>query len=206
MENVLFCFPFGSCVQYFNFLMFLSFSLQGQHIDEMNSGCRLFVSTSFIEKSMVTNFDNKWGDQNDLDGDMGFWVALGPEGPWDGFRSLFPLSVIAMKLQNDFVALEVSMKDGKKHAVFRGLATVTNDSDVRLNISTYHVSLVNGHDISSGISRNDIVIEEIFENQQYHPGTGWGNSEHGSREKDPGRWSTKDFSYSSKVSLLNIYI
>lgn len=172
----------------------------------MNSGCRLFVSTSFIEKSMVTDFDNKWGDQNDLDGDMGFWVALGPEGPWDGFRSLLPLSVIAMKLQNDFVALEVSMKDGKKHAVFRGLATVTNDSDVRLNISTYHVSLVNGHDISSGISRNDIVIEEIFENQQYHPGTGWGNSEHGSHEKDPGRWSTKDFSYSSKVSLLNIYI
>ncbi|XP_012842600.1 PREDICTED: uncharacterized protein LOC105962815 isoform X1 [Erythranthe guttata] len=171
---------------------------KGEYIDEMHSCSCLFVSTSFIEKSMATDFEDKWGDRDDVDEDMGFWVALGPEGPWDGFRSLLPLSVITMKLQNDFVALEVSMKDGKKHAVFRGLATVTNDSDIQLNISTCHVSLVNGHDISSSVSRNNIVIEEMFENQQYHPGSGWGNNEYGSRDKDPGRWSTRDFSYSSK--------
>ncbi|KAK6160946.1 hypothetical protein DH2020_004327 [Rehmannia glutinosa] len=171
---------------------------KGQHIDEMHSHCCLSVSTSFIEKSMVTDFDNKWGDGNDLDGDMGFWVGLGPEGPWDGFRSLLPLSVIPRKLKDDFVALEVSMQDGKKHAVFRGLAMVTNDSDIRLNISTCPVSMFNGHDISSRISNNNIVIEEIFENQQYRPVSGWGNNEYGSRDRDPGRWSTRDFSYSSK--------
>lgn len=124
---------------------------------------------------------------------MGFWVALGPEGPWDGFRSSLPLSVITRKLKDDFVALEVSMKNGKKHAIFRGLASVTNDSDISLNISTCHASVI--YD-SSRTSRSSIVVEEIFENQQYHPVSGWGND----GNNGPRRWSTRDFSFSSRVS------
>ncbi|KAL0308081.1 UNVERIFIED_CONTAM: putative vacuolar protein sorting-associated protein 13A, partial [Sesamum angustifolium] len=170
---------------------------RGQDIDEVNSRCCLFVSTSYVEKSMVTDVDNKRGDGNDLDGDMGFWVALGPDGPWHGFRSLLPLSVITRKLDDVFVALEVSMKNGKKHAVFRGFSTTTNDSDIKLDISICHISVINGNDVSSGISSNNIVVEEIFENQQYHPASGWGKNEYGSPDKEPGRWSTRDFSYSS---------
>ncbi|KAH6757936.1 calcium-dependent lipid-binding family protein [Perilla frutescens var. hirtella] len=166
---------------------------KGQNSGVMHSDSCLLVSTSFIEKSMVTDFDNKQGDESDLNGDMGFWVALGPEGPWDGFRSSLPLSVITRKLKDDFVALEVSMKNGKKHAVFRGLATVTNDSDVTLDISTCHVSVIYGHD-SSRTSRSNVVVEEIFENQQYHPVSGWGNDGNNS----PRRWSTRDFSFSSR--------
>ncbi|KAK4405432.1 putative vacuolar protein sorting-associated protein 13A [Sesamum angolense] len=172
-------------------------NVKGQDIDEVNSRCCLFVSTSYVEKSMVTEVDNKRGDGNDLDGDMGFWVALGPDGPWHGFRSLLPLSVITRKLEDDFVALEVSMKNGKKHAVFRGFSTTTNDSDIKLDISICHISVINGNDVSSGISSNNIVVEEIFENQQYHPASGWGKNEYGSPDKEPGRWSTRDFSYSS---------
>lgn len=172
------------------------FFFQGQNIGEMHPGSCLLVSTSFIEKSMVTDFDNKQGNESDLDGDMGFWVALGPEGPWDGFRSSLPLSVITRKLKDDFVALEVSMKNGKKHAVIRGLAMVTNDSDITLNISTCHVSVIYGHD-SSKPSRSNVVVEEIFENQLHHPVSGWGND----GNNGPRRWSTRDFSFSSKVSL-----
>ncbi|KAL8484750.1 hypothetical protein ACS0TY_027161 [Phlomoides rotata] len=171
---------------------------RGQQIDEMGSGCCLSVSTSFIEKSMVTDCDNKSGDEDDVDGDMGFWVALGPEGPWEGFRSSLPLSVGTRKLKDDFVALEVSMRNGKKHAVFRGLARVTNDSDTPLNISTCHVSVINGHEISPRTSRHHIIVEEIFENQQYHPVSGWNSNEYRSRDSDPRRWSTRDFSYSSR--------
>lgn len=160
---------------------------------ESLSGSCLFVSTSFIEKSTVADFDNKQGDGNDLEADMGFWVALGPEGPWDGFRSSLPLSVITRKLKDDFVALEVSMKNGKKHAIFRGLASVTNDSDISLNISTCHASVI--YD-SSRTSRSNVVVEEIFENQQYHPVSGWGND----GNNGPRRWSTRDFSFSSRVS------
>ncbi|CAA0829437.1 calcium-dependent lipid-binding family protein, partial [Striga hermonthica] len=170
----------------------------GQHDVETNSHSCLLVSTSFIEKSMVNDFDNKLGDEDGLDEDMGFWVGLGPEGPWDGFRSLLPLSVIPRKLKDDFLALEVSMKDGKKHAVFRGLAVVTNESDIRLNISTCLVSMLNGHEVSSRTRQNNTITEEIFENQLYHPVSGWGNTEYGSPDKNPGRWSTRDFSYSSK--------
>lgn len=190
----------------FFLVFFLTFSyFQGQRIDEMGSGCCLSVSTSFIEKSMVTDLDNKPGDVNDVDGDMGFCVALGPEGPWEGFRSSLPLSVGTKKLKDDFVALEVSMRNGKKHAVFRGLATVTNDSDITLNISTCHVSVINGHEISPRTSRHQIAVEEIFENQQYHPVSGWNNNEYRSRDSDPRRWSTRDFSYSSRVSFFFSY-
>lgn len=142
---------------------------------------------------MVADFDNKQGDTNGLDRDMGFWVALGPEGPWDGFRSSLPLSVITRKLKDDFVALEVSMKNGKKHAVFRGLAIVTNDADIALNISTCHASVI--YD-SSRTSRSNVLVEEIFENQQCQA-SGWGND----GDNSPLRWSTRDFSFSSKVSL-----
>ncbi|KAL6576075.1 hypothetical protein OROHE_000546 [Orobanche hederae] len=171
---------------------------RGQHIDETRSHCCLSVSTSFVEKSMVADFDNKRGDGKYLDEDMGFWIGLGPEGPWDGFRSLLPLSVVPRKLKDEFVALEVSLKDGKKHAVFRGLAMVTNESDIELKISTCPVSMLIGHDMSSCVSSNNTITEEIFENHQYHPVSGWGNNEYGSLGKDPGRWSTRDFSYSSK--------
>ncbi|KAG8370579.1 hypothetical protein BUALT_Bualt14G0131800 [Buddleja alternifolia] len=174
---------------------------KGHHIDEMHSTGCLFVSSSYIEKSMVTDFENESGDGNNVDGDMGFWVALDPEGPWDGFRSVLPLSVTTRKLQDDFVALEVSVKNGKKRVVFRGLATVTNDSDIKLNISTCHASMIHGHDTSSRISTKNTVIEEIFENQQYHPISGWGNNEYSSGDKNPARWSTRDFSHSSKDFL-----
>ncbi|XP_057809782.1 uncharacterized protein LOC131024279 [Salvia miltiorrhiza] len=164
---------------------------KGQNFGELHSGSCLLVSTSFIEKSMVTDFDSKQGDANELDRDLGFWVALGPEGPWDGFRSSLPLSVITRKLKDDFVALEVSMKNGKKHAVFRGLATVTNDADIKLNISTCHASVI--YD-SSRTSRSNVIVEEIFENQQYHQVSGWGND----GNNGPRRWSTRDFSFSSQ--------
>ncbi|XP_051130647.1 uncharacterized protein LOC127251100 isoform X2 [Andrographis paniculata] len=162
-----------------------------------SSSCCLLVSTAFIEKSMVSDYDKR-GNGKDLEGDIGFCVALGPEGPWDGIRSLLPLSVITRKLKDEFVALEVSMKNGKKHAVFRGLAAVTNDSDIKLDISTCHLSVISGHDSPSRKVPKNIVIEEIFENQQYHPVSGWGNNQYGSHGKDPLRWSTRDYSYSSK--------
>ncbi|XP_047948182.1 uncharacterized protein LOC125194160 isoform X1 [Salvia hispanica] len=163
---------------------------KGHNFGELHSGSNLLVSTSFIEKSMVADFDNKQGDTNGLDRDMGFWVALGPEGPWDGFRSSLPLSVITRKLKDDFVALEVSMKNGKKHAVFRGLAIVTNDADITLNISTCHASVI--YD-SSRTNRSNVLVEEIFENQQCQA-SGWGND----GDSCPLRWSTRDFSFSSK--------
>lgn len=88
------------------------------------------------------------------------------------------------------------MRNGKKHAIFRGLATVVNDSDVNLDILVCHVSKIQ----DSGSSTPNIVVEEIFENQRYHPISGWGNKWPGFQGSDPACWSTRDFSCSSKVS------
>ncbi|XP_042475866.1 uncharacterized protein LOC122057714 isoform X2 [Macadamia integrifolia] len=161
-------------------------------------GC-LFVSTSFFERKTVANFNRDVESVNETDRNSGFWVGLGPEGPWESLQSLLPLSVIPKMLKEDFVALQVVMKNGKKHAVFRGLATVINDSDVKLDLSVCPISMLHNPALSvSESSCRNTVAEEVFENQRYHSISGWGNKWPGFRGNDSGRWSTRDFSYSSK--------
>ena len=137
---------------------------------------------------------------NEVDRDVGFWVGLQPDGAWQSFRSFIPLSVITKSLKDDFIAMEVVMKNGKKHAILRGLATVSNDSDVKLDISICLASMIHSRDITSDTSRN-IVVEEIFQNQSYHPMSGWGKTFPGGDSNNLGQWSTRDFSLSSNVSV-----
>ncbi|KAL3812236.1 hypothetical protein ACJIZ3_013504 [Penstemon smallii] len=139
---------------------FASYPLKrrGQHSDEMHSRGCLFVSSAYVEKSTVADIGNDQRDGSELDGDVGFWVSVGPGGPWDGFRSLLPLSVSTRKLKDDFVALEVSMKNGKKHAKFRALAMVNNDSDIKLDISTCHISTINDSDDWARTNQNFLDI------------------------------------------------
>ncbi|XP_043726204.1 uncharacterized protein LOC122672780 isoform X2 [Telopea speciosissima] len=161
-------------------------------------GC-LFVSTWFFERKTAANIHSDMESVNETDRNSGLWVGLGPEGPWESLRSLLPLSVIPKTLKEDFVALQVVMKNGKKHAIFRGLATVINDSDVKLDLSVCPISVLLNSALSiSEFSGQNTVVEEVFENQRYHSISGWGNRWPGFRGNDPGRWSTRDFSYSSK--------
>ncbi|XP_052204938.1 uncharacterized protein LOC127809843 isoform X2 [Diospyros lotus] len=115
--------------------------------DDINSNGCLLVLTSYFERKTTANFQSSTQTGNDADRDVGFWVGLGPEGEWESFRSLLPLSVITRRLKDDFVAMEVVMRNGKKHVIFRGLATVTNDSDVKLDISASPVSIINNYDL-----------------------------------------------------------
>lgn len=73
---------------------------------------------------MVSNFLGDKETEYSHDRDIGFWVRLSPDGDWVGVRSLLPLSVFPKFLETDFIAVEVVMKNGKKHAIFRGLATI----------------------------------------------------------------------------------
>lgn len=162
--------------------------------DDINDYGSLFVSTSYFERSAAANFERDIHSRNASDRDVGFWVGLGPEGSWEGVRSLLPLSVIPKSIQNEFIAMEVVLKNGKKHAIFRGLATVANELDVNLDILICHASMIR----DLGTIRDNIVLEEIFENQCYQPLSGWSNNLPGIHSDYPGAWSTKDLSYSSK--------
>ncbi|KAK6779427.1 hypothetical protein RDI58_021611 [Solanum bulbocastanum] len=155
--------------------------------NDINScGC-LFVSTTYFEKKMALNYENDEGEKAGAS-DIGFWVGLAPKGPWESIRSFLPLSVVTKTLGDDYVALEVVTKNGKKHVIFRALATVSNDSDITLDISSCHESMIHTQDLSSEGRNYSIFVEEIFENQRNHPVSG---------VKDPGQWSTRDFAYSS---------
>ncbi|KAK4265962.1 hypothetical protein QN277_026944 [Acacia crassicarpa] len=170
--------------------------VQQNNVDDMQNG-NLLVSTSYVERNTIANLQKDVKSEDDADRDTGFRVGLGPEGEWKSVRSLLPLSVVPKSLENEFFAMEVVMKNGKKHAIFRSLVTVVNDSDVRLNIFTCHSSLSLGTDFSHGARSNINAVEEVFQNQYYHPISGWGNKWPAHLE-NVGHWSTRDFSYSSK--------
>lgn len=165
--------------------------------------CGVFsVSTQYFERKSGGKISEDVEHENDEEKDVGFWVGINPDGAWEGVRSLLPVSVVPKSFHKDFIAMEVIMKNGKKHAVFRGLVTVVNDSDVKLEIAVCSLSLIKGTD-SSTSSRGNIFVEEVFQNQFYHPTSGWGSKHLGSHNNDPGHWSSRDFSYSSKVSKLS---
>ncbi|KAM7278379.1 hypothetical protein ACFE04_005513 [Oxalis oulophora] len=124
--------------------------------DVNDYGC-LLVSSSYFERNTIANFQRELASENVSD--TGFWIGLDPQDEWESIRSLLPLSVVPKQLQNDFLAMEVVMKNGKKHTIFRGLATVVNDTDVKINISLCHLSLINGQGTSSGKSSCDMNDE-----------------------------------------------
>lgn len=132
------------------------------------------------------------------DSEVGFWVGLGPDGPWESFGSILPLSVVPKSLNQNTFAFEVVMRNGKKHATLRALAIILNDADIKLEVSICPAYISNS---LTNVERGStpLVTEEIFENQRYLPISGWGNKGSGFDSNDPGRWSTRDFSYSSKV-------
>ncbi|KAL4271464.1 hypothetical protein GQ457_13G023380 [Hibiscus cannabinus] len=173
-----------------------SYSLKkkSNSVEDTHCDVKLFVSKSYFERDTTANFQRDAESRDASDKDIGFWVRLGSESSWESIRSLLPLSVVPKSFQNEFIAMEVVMKNGKKHAIFRGLATVVNDSDVNLDISVRRMSMIQ----DSESSTRKIVVEEIFENQRYDPISGWGNKWSGLQGSDPGCWSTKDFSCSSK--------
>lgn len=168
---------------------------QQSNVEVRHDGC-LVVSTSYFERNTIVKHQKELESENRGDRDIGFWVGLGPEGEWERIRSLLSLSVVPKLLQNEYIGMEVVMKNGKKHVIFRGLVAVVNDSDVILNISTCC-----GHDPSLGTNTSNTVVEEVFQNQYYQPSSGWGNSWPGVHPDNPGHWSTKNFSYSSKVGI-----
>ncbi|PRQ39555.1 putative vacuolar protein sorting-associated protein [Rosa chinensis] len=116
-------------------------------------GC-LLVSTSYFERKTTPSLQRDLENENVVDRDIGFYIGLGPKGVWQGIRALLPLSVVPKLLQDDFIALEVMLKNGRKHAIFRGLATVVNETDVTLKLSVCGASLIQVYDSSSGTSGN----------------------------------------------------
>lgn len=192
--------PSDKLLNFYNVLLLSRSLLQAQqsNVEIMHDGY-LSVSTSYFERNTIVNLQKELESENTSTRDIGFWVGLDPEGEWESIRSLLPLSVAPKSLQNEYIGMEVVMKNGKKHVILRGLVAVVNDSDVMLNISTFLASF--GHDPSLGTHTSNTVVEEVFQNQYYQLSSGWGNNWPGVHPDNPGHWSTRDFSYSSKVRI-----
>ncbi|KAL0925485.1 hypothetical protein M5K25_003821 [Dendrobium thyrsiflorum] len=167
------------------------------HNHEENNDCgMLVISTAYFERNIDMNFQKSIQSTNFVDRDVGFWVGLGPEGPWEIFSSVLPLSVVPKSLDGNPFAFEVLMRNGRKHAILRALAVIKNETDIKVEVSLCPSSMLSSPILNEGRENAAVELEEIFENQRYQPISGWGNLSnlHG----DPGHWSTRDFSYSSK--------
>lgn len=117
----------------------------------------LLVSTSYFERKTVLDSQKDTVNDNDVDSDVGFWIALGPDGPWESSRSLLPVSVMPKLLEDEFIAMEVVMRNGNKHAIFRSLATLMNDTDVKLDISVYPLSKIDTRTGDASLGMDSIV-------------------------------------------------
>jgi vacuolar protein sorting-associated protein 13A/C len=157
------------------------------------------LSSCYVERSTHSNFQSWKGSKNS---EIDFWIGLSPDGPWESFTAVFPLSVIPKSLNNSHFGFEVTMRNGKKHATLRSLAVIVNDSDVKLEVSVCPVNMLNSSVFSTRSTSSISAVAEVFENQWYRPITGWGtnpsNNDHGN---DLRQWSTRDCSYSSKVKF-----
>ncbi|KAH7682946.1 Vacuolar protein sorting-associated protein 13 [Dioscorea alata] len=169
----------------------------GSGEDRVNCG-NLVVSTTYFERGSCLNSQRKTESTMSSDRDVGFWVGLCPEGPWESIDSLLPLAVIPQSIDKNPFALEVTMQNSKKHAILRALAIVMNDADVKFEISLCPASMLSSSIVNMENSNFSTVTEEVFENQRYQPISGWGNNSSNSHSSDPGRFSTRNFSYSSK--------
>ncbi|KAG9136747.1 hypothetical protein Leryth_004514 [Lithospermum erythrorhizon] len=118
----------------------------------------LSVAASYFERKMLANVRDDEVRVNGKDEDVGFWLGLAPEGAWESVKSFLPPSVITRSLNGDFFAVEVFTRNGKKHAVIRGLASVINDSDVKLDISVSHLTANSSNSISVVSPGSDVVL------------------------------------------------
>ncbi|KAL9254718.1 Intermembrane lipid transfer protein vps13A-like protein, partial [Drosera capensis] len=117
----------------------------------------LVLSTSYFERKAAA--DLKKESVIDDDTDSGLFIALSSGGPWEKTRPLLPLSVVPKTLGGSLFAMEVVMKDGKKHAIFRGLATVVNDSDIKIDVLACPASAI---DVRTGVTlQGTNIIEKV---------------------------------------------
>ncbi|GAB2300237.1 hypothetical protein Dimus_034275 [Dionaea muscipula] len=123
----------------------------------MNNYGSLLLSTSYFERK--TAADMKKESISDEDSEAGFLIALGSDGPWERIRPLLPQSVFPKTLGASLIAMEVVMKDGKKHAILRGLATVVNESDIKLDVLACSASVI---DARTGVAMQGTnIIENV---------------------------------------------
>ncbi|KAL2906379.1 putative vacuolar protein sorting-associated protein 13F [Bienertia sinuspersici] len=120
--------------------------------DMMDIGS-LLVSTTYFERKLVVDLQKDTTNMNEVESDVGFWIALRSDGPWESCRSFLPLSVFPKSIEDNLLATEVITRNGKKHAIFRGLATVSNETNVKLDLSVCPLSII---DTRTGDARKEI--------------------------------------------------
>lgn len=159
-----------------------------------------FFSAKSDKKEKMAGFDSK----DDTKGvDIGLWLAVSPQGPWTGLRSVLPATTVPKEIGRRPLAVEVTMQQNQKCVKLRSLMTILNNTDIPLDVCLCPFPLLNTPEGSTKSSEGTLstVIEEMFENQRYQPlAGGWGSKWPGHMlPGDPFRWSNRDYSKTHPV-------
>ncbi|KAJ4957745.1 hypothetical protein NE237_024856 [Protea cynaroides] len=103
------------------------------------------------------------------------------EGPWTTARLNYAASAACWRLGNDLVASEVNVKDGNIYVIIRSLVSVSNNTDIVLDLclkaKDFSTSM---RPINDGVQNGDkafegnrIETDEFFETEKYKPAIGW---------------------------------
>jgi vacuolar protein sorting-associated protein 13A/C len=153
-----------------------------------------FFSAKRDKKEKLAGLDSK---DNIKGADIGLWLAVSPQGPWTGLRSILPATTVPKEMGRRPLAVEVTMQQNQKCVKVRSLITILNNTDMALDIclSPFHLLYTPDGSTKNMEGKLSTVMEEIFENQRYQPLAGWGSKwpDH-MLPGDPSRWSNRDYS------------
>lgn len=147
------------------------FQVNENNNDHIHVNGNLSLSTYYFERKSGGKITEEYELADDTNRDVGFWVGASSEGEWESVRSLLTVSVIPKSLHGDFAAMEVTMINGKKHITFRGLVTVVNDSDIKMEIVVCPISCLNRSDISPRSSNMFMIEGSDFHITAISPGS-----------------------------------
>ncbi|KAJ7562087.1 hypothetical protein O6H91_03G054700 [Diphasiastrum complanatum] len=173
---------------------------------------RLGSAPFFIADSKEERLDEK------LENPKIVQVGLSVNGPWRKVSLNSASGTACLKVGNDTAASEITVQKGITHLTIRSLVLLKNNTLFSLEISLFRncpiyedysnpedessaeTSAIDGNECDSDGNLRVEVVDEIFENERYHPFFGWGSSwPCHLLPTDPGRWSRRDLTGSSQV-------
>ncbi|XP_043715720.1 uncharacterized protein LOC122664096 isoform X2 [Telopea speciosissima] len=102
------------------------------------------------------------------------------EGPWTTVRLNYAASAACWRLGNDVVASEVNVKDGNIYVIIRSLVSVSNNTDIVLDLCLKAKSgctslrpINDGVEHEQALEADRFETEEFFETEKYNPDIGW---------------------------------
>ncbi|XP_042394059.1 uncharacterized protein LOC121984930 isoform X2 [Zingiber officinale] len=183
LKQIAYELPFGSnsndynnCFSWKELSPAISLNCQSEDQSNLYGRIRCAILLPARSESKNDNFESTVTNR------AGF-IQISPsrEGPWTSMRLNYAAPTACWRFRNDVVASEVSVINGNRYVDIRSLVSVTNNTDIFIDLCLISKSSSDNHtsmdEKSEGLDRrpddDKYETEEFFETQKFHPSDGW---------------------------------